>query len=76
MQKYIGKDVQLIYVDRKGNVSIRNVRVLVTGDQRFLAYCYEAKAVRTFNRSGVVDIELVSSKPLHGSALSSYSNSV
>lgn len=59
MQGFIGKDVQLIYIDRKRNVSIRNVRVLVAGDQRFLAYCYQAKSVRTFNKSGVVDIELI-----------------
>ena len=58
IQQYIGKVVQLIYNDSKRNVTIRNVRVLVAGDQRFLAYCYQAKAVRTFNVDGVVDMEV------------------
>lgn len=51
MQQYIGKVVLLIYVDSKRNVSIRNVKILVAGDSRFMAYCYQAKAVRTFNKS-------------------------
>lgn len=59
MQQYIGKVVQLIYNDSKRNVSIRNVRVLMSGDKRFMAYCYEAKGVRTFNISGVVSMEVV-----------------
>lgn len=59
MQGYIGKDVQLIYVDSKHNVTIRNVKVLVVGEARFMAYCYQAKSVRTFNMTGVVDIEVL-----------------
>lgn len=61
MQNYIGKIVQLIYVDSKRNVSIRNVKVLVAGDSRFMAYCYQANEVRTFNRRGVVDMEVLRS---------------
>jgi len=59
MQKYIGRDVQLIYIDSKRNVTIRSVKVLVVGDQRFMAYCYQAKSVRTFNKSGIVDMEVL-----------------
>lgn len=58
MQEYIGKDVQLIYVDSKRNVSIRKVRVLMAGDKRFMAYCYQAQSIRTFNKSGIVDMEV------------------
>jgi len=57
MQQYIGKIVQLIYVDSKKNVSIRNVKVLIAGNKRFMAYCYKAKEVRSFLKSGIVDIE-------------------
>ncbi len=57
MRKYIGKDVQLIYIDRKHEVSIRNVKVLVTGEKRFVAYCYSAQSIRTFNIVGVIDME-------------------
>lgn len=61
MQEYIGKVVQLIYIDSKRNVSIRNVRVLLVGDSSFRAYCYQAKSVRTFNKSGIVDMEVLRS---------------
>ena len=59
MQEYIGKDVQLIYVDSKRNVSIRKVKVIMAGDKRFMAFCYQAQAVRTFNKSGIVDMEVI-----------------
>jgi predicted DNA-binding transcriptional regulator YafY len=59
MQQYIGKLVQLIYVDSKQQVSIRNVRILAVGEQRLLAYCDQAKGVRTFTRAGIVDVEVI-----------------
>lgn len=59
MQQNIGKIVQLIYIDSKREVSIRNVRILAVGDESFKAHCYQADAVRTFKLSGVVDIELL-----------------
>src|SRR5690606_40684409 len=64
MQKYIGKIVQLIYIDSKKEVSIRNVKIYAAGDNQFKAYCYQAKAVRTFNLNGVVDIELLNNRLL------------
>jgi len=57
MHEYIGKDVQLIYNDSKKNITIRDIRVLVAGNKRFMAYCYKAKEVRSFLKSGIVDIE-------------------
>jgi len=62
MQNYVGKDIQLIYNDSKHNVTIRNVRVILAGEKRFLAYCYQAKEVRTFLKSGIVDIEVLNMK--------------
>lgn len=59
MQQYIGKIVQLIYVDSKKEVSIRNVKIYATGDKQFKAHCYQANAVRTFKIDGVVDIEVL-----------------
>lgn len=59
MQHYIGKIVQLIYIDCKREVSIRNVQIFVGGDKQFKAYCFQANAIRTFNLSGVVDIEVL-----------------
>ncbi|MFD1954312.1 hypothetical protein ACFSL6_09010 [Paenibacillus thailandensis] len=62
MEKYIGKVVQLIYIDRKHQVSIRDVRLLSVKDDRFKAYCFSAKAVRVFNMAGVVDVELIKNR--------------
>lgn len=59
LDQYIGKVAQLIYVDRKGEVSFRNVRVLSVKGERMKAYCYSAQAVRIFNFAGIVDIEVI-----------------
>lgn len=59
MQELIGKVVQLIYIDSKKNVSIRNVKILVAGEARFMAFCYKSQEVRSFRKSGVVDIEVL-----------------
>ncbi|MCM3632910.1 hypothetical protein [Paenibacillus camelliae] len=64
MQKYIGKIVQLIYIDSKREVSIRNIRVIATGEEKFMAYCYSKKDVRTFNHSGIVSIDELNPKLL------------
>lgn len=64
MKQYIGKIVQLIYNDKKRNVSIRNVRVIATGEEKFMAYCYTVKGIRTFNHMGVVSIEELSPRLL------------
>jgi len=59
MKQYIGKLVQLIYIDSKQQVTIRNVQILAVGEHRLLAYCHQAKGVRTFTRSGIVDMEVI-----------------
>ena len=59
MEKYIGKVVQLIYVDRKRQVSIRNVQVLSVKGSRLKAYCFSAQAIRIFNVENIVDVEVV-----------------
>ncbi|MEF2243958.1 WYL domain-containing protein [Paenibacillus sp. IITD108] len=59
MNQYIGKFVQLIYIDRKRQVSIRDVKIIsVKGDQ-LKAYCFAAKAYRIFNINNIVDVELI-----------------
>lgn len=58
MDSYIGKVVQLIYIDRKRNVSIRDVRIISVKGNQFKAFCYSAGAVRIFNVDHVVDMEL------------------
>jgi hypothetical protein len=50
------------YVDLAGNFSARTIRVIEGGDSFFRAFCYDAKAPRTFDCDGVVNLHKVSSK--------------
>lgn len=59
MESYIGKVVRMIYIDRKRNVSFRDIRVLSVKDNRVKAYCYSAKSIRIFNLNGIVDMEVI-----------------
>jgi len=59
MQEYIGKAVQLIYIDKQRKVSIRNVKVVDVKDGRLKAYCYASRAPRVFNIGRIVDVELL-----------------
>lgn len=59
MKQFIGKVVQLIYVDRKRQVSIRDVQVLSVKDGRLKAYCFTALAPRIFDIDRIVDVEEV-----------------
>ena len=67
MKELIGKVAQLIYIDSKKNVSIRNVKILVAGEARFMAYCYQVQEVRSFRKSGIVDMEVLRSARRHHS---------
>ncbi|MCM3628262.1 WYL domain-containing protein [Paenibacillus glycanilyticus] len=62
MEKYIGKIVQLIYINRKRDVSIRDVRVISVKAGRLKAYCFQAQAIRVFNLDGIVDVEITQKK--------------
>lgn len=59
MKQYIGKVVQLIYIDRNNRVSIRDVKVLSVKEGRLKAYCFTAQAPRIFDINRIVDAEEV-----------------
>lgn len=59
MEKYIGKVVQLIYIDRQRNVTIRDVRVISVKGERLKGYCFSAQAIRIFNIENIVDVEVI-----------------
>lgn len=59
MEKYVGKVVQLIYIDRKRNVTIRDVKVMSVKGGRLKGYCFSAQAVRIFNMENIVDVEAI-----------------
>lgn len=59
MEKFIGKVVQLIYIDKKRNVTIRDVMVLAVKDGHVKAHCFSAGAIRVFDITNIVDVEQV-----------------
>lgn len=59
MEKYIGKVVQLIYIDRHRNVTIRDVNVLAVKDGHVKAHCFSANGLRIFDIANIVDAEEV-----------------
>ncbi|GBG10133.1 hypothetical protein B1748_35455 [Paenibacillus sp. MY03] len=59
MEEYVGKTVQLIYNDRNGNVSIRNIRVISIVKDVMKAYCYSAQSIRLFYLERIVDVEVI-----------------
>ncbi|WP_068773491.1 hypothetical protein [Paenibacillus sp. FJAT-26967] len=54
MERYLGRKVSIIYMDREGTISKRDVRpVTVHGDQ-IQAYCYARKAMRNFRKEDIL----------------------
>lgn len=59
MEKFIGKVVQLIYIDRHRKVTIRDVRVMSVKGARMKGYCFSSQAIRLFNVENILDVEVV-----------------
>lgn len=49
-------DLEMIYLDNKGNISQRRIKVLNFNEISFRAYCYTRKQQRTFKVSNVLSI--------------------
>lgn len=47
-------DLEMIYLDNKGNLSQRRIKVLSVNNESFRAYCYNRKQQRTFKVSNVL----------------------
>lgn len=54
----VGKEVvlEMIYLDDKGNLSQRRIRVLSVGEETFKAYCYVRRQQRTFKSNNILSI--------------------
>lgn len=59
IENYIGHTVQIIYIDRKRNISIRTIQVRSVRGGKAKAFCYTANAPRIFNIEKIIDVELV-----------------
>jgi len=46
--------LEMIYMDGKGSISKRRIRVVHIHDQKFVAYCYLRNAKRTFQYENIL----------------------
>ncbi|MFD2446362.1 hypothetical protein ACFSO7_20585 [Bacillus sp. CGMCC 1.16607] len=51
-----GRILELIYVDGKGNISQRKIKVLDVNAESFCAYCYTRQQRRTFKLDNILSI--------------------
>jgi predicted DNA-binding transcriptional regulator YafY len=54
MEKWIGRTVEIIYVDRKGAITQRLIAVRSVQGGRVRAYDYSRRAFRTFHADGIL----------------------
>jgi len=59
MQKYIGRNIDIIYQDRHGQLTKRRIRISAVGADKILAYDYDRRAPRVFRRDNILAVELV-----------------
>lgn len=51
-----GAELEMIYLDSKGDISQRRIKVLSVNEESFRAYCYARRQQRTFKMSNTLSI--------------------
>lgn len=51
-----GEDLEMIYLDNKGNISHRRINILYVYEESFRAYCCAKRQQRTFKFCNVLSI--------------------
>ncbi|MBN6889885.1 putative DNA-binding transcriptional regulator YafY [Cytobacillus horneckiae] len=51
-----GEELEMIYLDNKGNISQRRIKVLSVYDESFRTYCYVRRQQRTFKTCNILSI--------------------
>lgn len=59
MKKYIGRIVEIIYEDRKGNITQRRIEVLGVRQGRIKANCLKSNELRVFNEENILAMKPV-----------------
>lgn len=57
MNKYVGRVIEIVYLDRKGMFSQRIIRVHEVRDGVVRAYCYTRKAPRVFRVDDILAVQ-------------------
>ncbi|WP_246615726.1 hypothetical protein ACKE5C_19010 (plasmid) [Aneurinibacillus thermoaerophilus] len=59
---YLGRTVEIIYLDRNGQLSQRKIRLLSVKDGRIWAHCFKRRATRYFSVENVLAMRPVKEK--------------
>jgi predicted DNA-binding transcriptional regulator YafY len=59
---YLGRTVEMIYLNRSGELSQRRIRLLSVKDGRIRAYCFKRRAMRYFSVENVLTMRPVKEK--------------
>jgi len=66
VKKYVGRIVRMIYMDKEGRITKRRIYVHSIRGTRLIAFCQEAKALRTFSIDNILAMEPVTIPELRG----------
>jgi predicted DNA-binding transcriptional regulator YafY len=56
IEKYIGRSVEIIYLDRKGILTQRKIEVQAIKGSRVKAFCLEQRATRLFRIDNILAV--------------------
>ncbi|MEZ2659260.1 hypothetical protein [Aneurinibacillus aneurinilyticus] len=59
---YLGRTVEIIYLNQNGELSQRKIRLLSVKDGKIRAYCFKRKATRYFSVGNVLAMRPVNEK--------------
>ncbi|WP_409359916.1 hypothetical protein [Aneurinibacillus thermoaerophilus] len=59
---YLGRTVEIIYLDRNGQLNQRKIRLLSVKDGKIRAYCFKRRATRYFSVENVLAMRPVVKK--------------
>lgn len=56
-EKYVGRTVEIIYMDRTGRFTKRRILLHAVRDGRIKAFCLDSGAPRTFRTDGIMAVQ-------------------
>jgi len=59
MHKYVGRDVEIIYLDRSNNITQRRIQIRSVRAGVIEAYCYDRQAPRVFRIENILAVQLI-----------------
>lgn len=59
MRKYVGKVIEIIYMDRRGMITQRKIEVLAVKDGRVRAKCLQSGSPRLFLESNILSMRAI-----------------